>query len=420
MPTTTSLPITSPRLLNLFLETRSYSEELCLPLTVEDHVIQTMTDVSPPKWHLAHTSWFFEEFILKEYAPNYKEFHPQFNFIFNSYYKSVGNHVKRPNRGFLSRPSIEEVHDYRKHVTDAIAELWEHPIPQRDKNWQKLLTLGIQHEKQHQELLLTDIKYNFYCNPLYPAYHNHPLSMTMPNNTTAKSPIELRFIPFTHSLEYYGHNGQDKHGNDAFCYDNEMPIHQVYLNEFAFANRLITCKEYLEFIEDGGYQDFRHWFADAWDLIQKKQWQSPLYWRKQDNQWEIFTLAGFRPLNGNEPVCHLSYYEACAYAQWTGKRLPTEFEWEQAAKQETNNSPIVQLTHQLWQWTASSYLPYPNFRPLPAALGEYNGKFMCDQMVLRGGSWFSPKDHLRITYRNFLQPEKRWQLSGLRLAESLA
>ena len=420
LPSACSLPSlnSADSLLDLFLETRAHSEKICLPLTTEDHVVQAMTDVSPPKWHLGHTTWFFEEFILKPYLSGYQEFHQQYNFIFNSYYKAKGRHIPRSQRGLLARPPLKEVMQYRKCVTNAIIDLWENTAlnPSRQK-YRKLLVLGVQHEKQHQELMLTDIKYNFYSNPLCPAYHSDFRIVDKEHSVKASEP--LQFLHYDGgSLEYFGHNhGKNEEGGDEFCYDNEMPRHKVYLHEFSISKRLITCKEYLDFIEDKGYKNFRYWFSDAWDTIQKEKWEAPLYWRKQDTQWEVFTLSGFRPLNKSAAVCHISYYEADAYAKWAGKRLPTEFEWEYAAKKAKEGlMDVDQVMGQAWQWTSSPYLPYPGFQAPKGALAEYNGKFMSNQMVLRGGSCYSPDGHLRPTYRNFLQPEKRWQLTGLRLA----
>ena len=380
-------------LLDFFTSTRRHSEFICEPLETEDYVVQPIVDVSPPKWHLGHTTWFFEEFILKPHLNGYQVFDEDFSFVFNSYYESVGKRVIRANRGNLSRPSVAKVYDYRNYVTEHIKQLFEQEQSQEVNG---LLEIGIHHEKQHQELLLTDIKFILGNNPLLPAYAK----------TFEEHPIEHHeqdWITMDEGLYDIGHNSTD------FCYDNEMGRHKVYLNEYKISNRLVTNKEYLEFISADGYKKFDLWHAEGWDWVNQENVTSPQYWHNIEGEWHHYTLAGLQKVNLDTPVTHISYYEAFAYAQWKGLRLPTEFEWEAA--------------HQFipwgkrWEWTESAYLPYPNYQKAEGALGEYNGKFMVNQKVLRGGSVATPERHTRPTYRNFFHPQLRWQFTGLRLAQ---
>ncbi len=406
-----------------YIEVRKQSEELCKPLITEDYVVQTMPDVSPPKWHLAHTSWFFETFILAPYLENYRRFNEPFNDLFNSYYNGVGNPYPRPKRGFLTRPSVDEVFHYRSHVDQYMGELSQkldrHP---KSRLIQKLTQLGINHEQQHQELLLTDIKHIFAQNPLFPVYSQH----------AAESP------PFGHVPLFWtrfpGGEAEIGHVGDGFSFDNELPRHRVILNDYSLTNRLVTNREYKQFIDDGGYSNPLLWLSDGWATVQNQSWAAPLYWLKQDDHWQVVTLGGLKPLNPNEPVCHISYYEADAFATWCGKRLPSETEWEHAAghsktvsgnfvesgffhpKPAESGNSLQQLFGDVWEWTRSAYTPYPEYRPAEGAIGEYNGKFMCNQMVLRGGSCATPKNHIRKTYRNFFYPHNRWQFMGFRLA----
>ena len=379
-------------LLDTFLDTRRRSETLCAPLETEDYVVQPTEEVSPPKWHLGHTSWFFEEFILKAHDPGYRLFDKDFSFVFNSYYETVGKRVVRANRGNLSRPSVQRIYQYRKYVTEHIQELFE---KKPDASLWELLEIGINHEQQHQELLLTDIKYILGHNPLLPIY-----SELIPEHSP-EAPDEL-WISVTDGIYDIGHEGQD------FCFDNEMGRHKVYLEPFEISGKLVTNQEFIHFIEDGGYSRFDLWHAAGWDWVQQQGITNPLYWHLIDGQWYHYTLTGLKPVDSKTPVTHISYYEAFAYAQWIGMRLPTEFEWEVAQS--------LFSWGQRWEWTESAYLPYPGFKKAAGALGEYNGKFMVNQKVLRGASIATPPGHSRPTYRNFFHPRERWQYTGLRLA----
>ena len=380
-------------LLQFFLETRARTETICKPLAIEDYVVQPIVDVSPPKWHLGHTTWFFEEFILKNHKPGYTLFSEDFAFVFNSYYESVGKRVIRTDRGNLSRPTVDKVYAYRKYVTAAVKDLLEHNI---SPEIEKLLTIGIHHEKQHQELLVTDIKYILGNNPLMPVYEGS-LRESEPNN----NPQEWINIP--EGVYEIGHQGHD------FCYDNELGRHKVYLHSYAISNALVTNKEWIEFIEAGGYSQTLLWHAQGWDWVQQNVIASPLYWHKIDGEWHIYTLAGLQKVEPSAPITHISYYEAFAFAQWKGLRLPTEFEWEVSSAKFNWG--------ERWEWTESAYLPYPEYSKEEGALGEYNGKFMVNQKVLRGGSIATPPHHTRHTYRNFFQTSLRWQYTGLRLAK---
>ncbi|MFD2564186.1 ergothioneine biosynthesis protein EgtB [Aquimarina rubra] len=386
--------VITDNLLSSLLQTRAHSEEICSPLQTEDYVVQPIVDVSPPKWHLGHTTWFFEEFILSKYKTGYTRFHSDFAFVFNSYYESIGKRVIRTNRGNLSRPTVNEVYEYRHHVTSHLKSLLEENENQQIKD---LVEIGIHHEKQHQELLLTDIKYILGNNPLLPKYND-----TFIENPKMESSTEYHTID--EGVYEIGYKGKD------FCYDNELGVHKVFLQKYAIADKLVTNKEYLEFINDNGYEDSLLWHAEAWDWIKKNNIKTPLYWHEIDKEYHQYTLGGLKILNPDAPVTHISYYEAFAFAQWKGERLPTEFEWE-AAQQYFNYGVR-------WEWTESAYLPYPNYAKAPGALGEYNGKFMVNQKVLRGGSVATPNNHTRYTYRNFFHPQLRWQFNGLRLVKN--
>ncbi len=385
--------IQTKSLISFFSETRQHSENLCKPLEIEDYVVQPIVDVSPPKWHLGHTTWFFEEFILKHHKPNYKIFNEDFAFVFNSYYESIGKRVVRNDRGNLSRPSVARVYDYRHYVTEEIKELLKSDISGEIEN---LLQIGIHHEKQHQELLLTDIKYILGNNPLLPKYGDF-LENPIQN-------FDSEFISISEGIYEIGHIE-----NDDFCYDNELGRHKVYLQDFEISNKLVTNAEYIDFIEAGGYTNFNFWHADGLDWVKTNNITQPMYWHNIDGQWHQYTLQGLEKINDQAPLSHISYYEAFAYAQYKGRRLPTEFEWE-AAQQYFDWGTR-------WEHTESALLPYPNFKKAEGALGEYNGKFMVNQKVLRGGSVATPNNHTRATYRNFFQPNLRWQYTGIRLAK---
>jgi ergothioneine biosynthesis protein EgtB len=407
-------------LASAYLRVRTLTLAICEPLQPEDHVVQSMPDTSPAKWHLAHTSWFFEEFVLKAHVPGYRPFDPTYHFLFNSYYQSVGPMHDRPARGLLSRPTVADIHRYRAHVDEHMHALLARSP---DGTAQSVTTLGLNHEQQHQELMFTDLKHMFSVNPLRPAYR------VRPSRSAGESMGALRFQSFDGGLEEIGHRG------DGFCFDNETPRHRVWLEPFALADRLTTNGDYLEFVRDGGYERPDLWLSDGWSTVQKEGWQRPLYW-SPDLDAE-FSLYGTIPLDPSAPVSHLSFFEADAYARWAGARLPTEAEWEVAAtgiaiegnllesdqlhpKQSgLKPSALTQMYGDVWEWTASAYQPYPRYRPLAGALGEYNGKFMCSQLVLRGGSCVTPHDHVRPTYRNFFYPQARWQFTGLRLARDL-
>ncbi|MBF2078471.1 MAG: ergothioneine biosynthesis protein EgtB [Synechococcales cyanobacterium T60_A2020_003] len=400
-------------------QVRSLSAALCAPLALEDYGIQSMPDVSPPKWHLAHTSWFFETFLLTPFLPGYEIFHPKFGYLFNSYYEAVGDRHPRPERGLLSRPTVEQVYRYRAYVDDGMRSLLQNPSEPEQILF--LVELGLHHEEQHQELLVTDIKHGLGMNPLYPAYHQPPIA---PAKTTS-SP--LQWIEYGGGLDSLGYADKD------FCFDNETPQHTVYLQDYRLASRPVTNGEYLEFIEAGGYTTAEYWLSEGWATIRSQRWDAPLYWQKIDGEWWTMTLHGLQRINEHEPVCHVSFYEADAFAHWAGYRLPTEAEWEHAARSLAPKGHFLecdrlhpqpaqgytnpdQLFGDVWEWTQSAYLPYPGFKTAPGAVGEYNGKFMSNQMVLRGGSCATPPGHIRATYRNFFPPSARWQFSGIRLA----
>jgi len=381
-------------LADCYLKVRKRTEEICSPLQTEDYVVQPVVDVSPPKWHIGHVTWFFETFILKPYFMGYQEYNPDYNYVFNSYYETVGNRVIRTDRGNLSRPTVAEIYKYREYVDDAMANfLCEEPSAEV----KELLILGFNHEEQHQELLYTDIKYILGHNPLFPAYSQ---SYVSPKVDWVESG---EFIKLDEGIYEVGFKG------DGFCFDNELNPHKVYLNAFEISPNLVTNAEYLGFINSGGYHDFRHWHAEGWDWVKTNKVEAPLYWHNIDEQWHAYTFHGLEPLNLKDPVCHISYFEAYAYAAWKGLRLPTEFEWEAAAPRFSWGKS--------WEWTESSYLPYPGFTKAPGAIGEYNGNFMVNQKVLRGASEVTTPGHSRITYRNFFQTNLRWQFTGIRLAK---
>lgn len=378
--------------LERFKIVRKRTEDICRPLETEDFVVQPIADVSPPKWHIGHTTWFFETFILKDHLQAYEEFNPEYNYVFNSYYETVGARVIRTDRGNLSRPTVKDIFKYRRYVDEAMEQLLTKNYPS-DLN--ELLELGFNHEEQHQELLLTDIKYILGNNPLFPVY-------TPPTETQENNSIE-DFITIGEGIYEIGFNGT------GFCFDNELGRHKVYLPQFKIATTLITNGAFIEFIEAGGYTDFRHWHAEGLDWIKSNNISAPLYWHFIDGRWNHYTYNGLTLVNPNEPLNHISFYEASAFASWKEMRLATEFEWEAAANRFTWG--------RRWEWTESAYLPYPRFKKAPGAIGEYNGKFMVNQKVLRGASEVTSPDHSRITYRNFFHPHLRWQYTGIRLAQ---
>ncbi|MEJ7560316.1 MAG: ergothioneine biosynthesis protein EgtB [Pedobacter sp.] len=377
-----------------YTQIRSHTELICKPLQTEDYVVQPVIDVSPPKWHLGHSTWFFETFILQPFFTNYQVFNDTFNYVFNSYYETVGARVIRTDRGNLSRPSVKEVYQYRTYVDEAMLTFLHNPLT---PEVEELLILGFNHEQQHQELLLTDIKYILGNNPLFPAYNNGPTKST----NEPSSPKHM--MGFKEGVYEIGHIGS------SFCFDNELSRHKVYVQDFSISSLLVSNREYLAFINDGGYRDFRHWHAEGWDWVNTHKITAPLYWHLIEGAWHTYTLEGLQPLDLNAPLSHVSYYEAYAFAGWSGLRLPTEFEWEVAA--------TLFNWGERWEWTESAYLPYPGFNKAPGAIGEYNGKFMVNQKVLRGASEATPNGHSRITYRNFFHPHLRWQFTGIRLAQ---
>ncbi len=417
-------------LLAYYNQTRQQTEDLCKPLNTEDYIPQPITEVSPPRWHLAHTTWFFETFLLEKFLNGYKSFHPQFNYLFNSYYHSIGEKWERSERGFLTRPTVDEIYKYRSSIDSCMQDAMMN-IPQDQwENFKNLVILGANHEQQHQELLLTDIKYIFSMNPLRPVY-------TDGNGELEKqSGLNDDFIPIEGGLYDIGYKGNEFH------MDNERPVHKFYLNDFQIQNRLVTNGEFLEFIEAGGYDDFKYWLEDGYYWVEEQNKKAPLYWYQIDGEWHEMTLAGLKKLNPDAPVTHISFYEAEAFATWKGKRLPTEFEWEVAASKtspdltdgnyvdQENFHPVPlskpssknqlnQIYGNSWEWTYSSYLPYPGYKQAPGALGEYNGKFMINQMVLRGGSCATPYNHFRLSYRNFFGPATKFQFTGIRLADDI-
>ena len=409
-------------LVDAYAAVRDQTRELCEPLAIEDYGVQPTADASPPKWHLAHTTWFFETFLLKRLVRGYQPFHDQFEYLFNSYYEGVGEPYPRNDRGHLSRPTVQEICAYRDHVDDAMRTLIENGI---DDETESGIVLGLQHEKQHQELIVTDMKFNFGHNPLKPAYREDLVTSDRPAEI-----VDLAFLTYPGGAVEIGAQA----GEDSFCFDNETPRHNVWLEDFAIARRLVTNGEYQEFIDAGGYDDPTLWLSDGWAETCSRGWCAPEYWRFADGRWLEYTLRGETALDPQLPVTHVSFYEADAFARWAGARLPTEFEWEHVCGQVDTPAPNLadtdrlhparargagptQLIGDCWEWTASSYGPYPKFVPLPGTLGEYNAKFMANQMVLRGGSCATPADHIRKTYRNFFYAKDRWQFTGIRLAK---
>jgi ergothioneine biosynthesis protein EgtB len=410
---------------NRLLDVRRLSHELAAPLSAEDMTVQAMEDASPTKWHLAHVTWFFETFILAKHLPHYRPFDDTFNYCFNSYYESQGPRQPRPKRGVLTRPSSERVLAYREHVDEGLAKLFVNGV-ESGSEVARLIEVGINHEQQHQELLLTDILALFAANPLRPAYRN-------PRPRAAALDLsEPGWIDYPGGIRRAGHDGE------GFAWDNEAPRHDVLIHPFRLADRLVTNGEWLAFMEDGGYRTASLWLADGWATVNRDGWDAPLYWEQRDGQWHAMSLEGLLPVDRAAPVAHVSYFEADAFARWAGKRLPTEFEWEVAAQDlpVTGNSlatkalrPLPaehdsggkprQMFGDVWEWTQSAYLPYPGYRPPAGALGEYNGKFMVSQQVMRGGSCATPPGHTRPTYRNFFYPQQRWQFMGLRLASEI-
>jgi ergothioneine biosynthesis protein EgtB len=402
-----------------FSGVRSLTEVLAAPLSAEDQAAQSMPDASPTKWHQAHTTWFFETFILGPNLPSYEPFHPAYGYLFNSYYEAVGARHPRPIRGLLTRPSLEDVRAYRTHVDASMQHLLAGRI---DESTSSLVELGLNHEQQHQELLLMDIKHLFSCNPLRPSYRSR-------RDETANRARPLSWREFDGGVVEIGHDGE------GFAFDNESPRHHAYLEPYALADRPVTCGEWLEFIADGGYARAEFWLSEGWNTVMTERWQAPLYWSMGDDGWEVFTLAGPRPVDPNEPVCHVSLFESDAFARWAGARLPSESEWESAAAavlpvgqlldidtlhpRSVGDPDSAGLFGDVWEWTSSAYQPYPGFVTAPGAVGEYNGKFMVNQYVLRGGCCATPADHIRATYRNFFPAASRWAFSGVRLAKDL-
>jgi ergothioneine biosynthesis protein EgtB len=410
-------PIPRTSLAARYRATRARTERLCAQLEPEDYQLQSMPECSPPKWHLAHTAWFFETFVLAPHAPRFQPFHPLYCYLFNSYYDAVGDRWPRPARGLLSRPTVAEVYAYRRAVDERALALIESAADPTFSAITPLVELGLNHEEQHQELLLTDLKHAFELNPLRPQY-------APPVDAPPADATSLEWVHHPAGVRWVGHAGA------GFAFDNEGPRHRVFVAAFEIASRPVTCGEFLLFVADGGYDRPELWLSDGWAARQRHGWSAPLYWHRDgpDSAWRVFTLRGERPLDPAEPVCHVSYYEADAYARWAGTRLPTEFEWETAAgeRSATGNFLDSERLHpgsgtsmygDVWVWTASPYGAYPGYRAAAGALGEYNGKFMCNQLVLRGGSCVTPAGHVRPTYRNFFPPDARWQFTGLRLAK---
>ena len=423
-----------------FHQIRKFTDSLHAGLEPEDCVVQSMPDVSPTKWHLAHTTWFFETFILKKFVPGYRAEIPEYAYLFNSYYNAAGDMHRRDLRGLISRPTLSQALRYRASIDSHIDDLLSNPDENLVDGIEPILILGFHHEQQHQELLVTDIKHVFAQNPLYPVFRPGRDGALRRPDAAARRPYQ--FIDFERTTAEIGHDG------DGFAYDNEGPRHQALVPAFSLATRPVTNGEYIAFIEDNGYSRPEFWLSLGWMTVNEQRWNAPLYWTKRDGAWWNFTLSGLRRVNESEPVTHVSYFEADAYANWAGARLPTEFEWERAAlsrpiegnfvetelfhpvsvavasavsaEKPEQHQHLVQMFGDVWEWTRSAYSPYPGYRAAPGALGEYNGKFMCNQYVLRGGSCATSRTHIRRTYRNFFQPEKRWQFTGIRLARDLA
>lgn len=419
-------------LIERYRSIRGLTEELCQPLKTEDYGVQTMMEVSPPKWHLAHTTWFFETMILRPYRTGYVVFHPDYGYLFNSYYEKMGTFLQRDLRGVISRPVVEEIYDYRKyvdqHMTKLMETLNETTGERQCPEITSIIELGLQHEQQHQELLLADIKYNFWVNPLKPVYREADQNEHGSHNND-----DIACVEFSGGLVEIGYDGS------GFAYDNETPRHKIWLEDYALSSQPITNGQFIQFIEAGGYRRPEFWLFDGWKTLQEKGWEMPLYWEKSKGKWHVFTLSGMKELNENEPVCHVSFYEAAAYASWAGKRLPTEGEWENAAEKSKieikgnfmesglyqpvslrkTDDLLAKMYGDVWEWTASPYIPYPRSKPLKGAAEEYNHKFMCNQMVLKGGCCLTPVSHIRPTYRNFYRPDQRQPMMGFRLAEDI-
>jgi ergothioneine biosynthesis protein EgtB len=414
-------------LLDQYRAVRTFSEKICEPLVPEDYVVQSMPDVSPAKWHLAHTSWFYETFLLKPHLEGYTSINPQYDFLFNSYYNTIGERHCRVKRGVISRPTVDETYTYRAYVDRHMEALLCEADAAKLSELEPLLTLGLHHEQQHQELMVTDLKYNFFENPLCPVYRPR-------RDASVSSVPEMEWIAFSEGVQEIGWDGA------GFAFDNETPRHKEYIPAFALGSRLVTNGEYIKFIEDGGYEKPEYWLSEGWGTVQKMGWSSPLCWWNQRGIWKEFTLAGMEPLNLTQPVCHVSLFEADAYARWAGARLATEAEWETASQtvplcgnfadsgrfhpapldpNDAEPGRLHQMFGDVWEWTRSQYTPYPGYAPPPGALGEYNGKFMCNQFVLRGGSCATSHSHMRATYRNFFPPDARWQFMGIRLAKDV-
>lgn len=407
--------------LDQYNKVRNFTHYLVEPLEVEDLVIQAMENASPAKWHLAHTSWFFETFVLEKFQPGFKSLHPQYAYFFNSYYLQTGVPFTRAKRGLLSRPTVKEVFEYRDYVDGQMKEFIQNCDEETWKEAAFVVEIGNHHEQQHQELILTDLKYLLAQNPLLPVYRELQTSEGV-------APGKLSWVSFEEGIVEIGNAGNE------FTYDNEHPRHKTFVQNFDLADRLVTNGEYLEFIEAGGYQNSPYWLDEGWATVQKEGWKAPLYWFKRNGEWMYYTLGGVRTVNLSEPVTHVSYFEADAYARWKGYRLPTEQEWEHACgdleisgnfvdsgsfhpkAKASLDRELNQMYGDVWEWTSSSYAPYPGYNPLPGALGEYNGKFMANQYVLRGGSCATSESHIRKTYRNFFHTNARWQFSGIRLA----
>ena len=415
-----------------FGEVRAETERRAAALSAEDQAVQSMPDASPTKWHRAHTTWFFEQFLLVPHVDGYVPFDDRFAFLFNSYYVAAGPRHARPKRGLITRPSVDDVAAYRAHVDAAVERLIADAPAAKLRDVLKVLEIGLNHEQQHQELILTDIKHALWSSPMRPAYRARPAQLSSPA-TQVPDPWDTRsyiWQEFKGGIHQIGHAGQ------GFAFDNEGPRHEVLLRPFRIASRAVTSGEWLEFMADGGYRNPALWLSDGWDAICAQNWEAPLYWERRDKEWWQCTMSGTRRVEESEPVCHVSYYEADAYARWAGARLPLEAEWEIAADRNPSRGTMLedevfhprrtrvadsshalqQMFGDVWEWTASPYVAYPGFRPAPGALGEYNGKFMCNQFVLRGGSCATPSGHIRATYRNFFPPQARWQFSGVRLA----
>jgi len=413
-----SLKASAKELSVKYQRVRRQTIHLCEPLEKEDFVVQPIMDVSPPKWHLAHTTWFFETFILKDHFEGYQLFNKNYPYLFNSYYVSAGDRWSRAQRGHLTRPTVDEIFAYRAYVDDHIHKLFDLVVFDEQLNY--IFEVGLNHEQQHQELLLYDIKYILGSNPLFPIYRE--------KTHLNQSQLQQSWLPIEEGIYEIGHQG------DGYKFDNELGYHKVFLNSFAISSQLITNSEYLAFIESGGYENHHLWLSEGWDWVNNQQEKAPLYWHRLNGEWHNYNFAGSEKLDLNEPVAHISFYEADAFARWKGLRLPSEFEWEIACSKYSDlirrgnfvekelyrpYKEDKQFFGNLWQWTSTPYRPYPGFEPADGALGEYNGKFMINTMVLRGGSYATPQDHIRSTYRNFFHPNVQWMFAGIRLAQNL-